>query len=353
MSISKQIFGLLPKNSPVDLFTLTNKHGMQVKITNYGGIVTSIRVPDKHGNLGEVNLGFDNLADYLQKDQPYFGAIIGRYGNRIANGQFSIDDKNYTLAKNDVPNHLHGGDKGFDKVVWAAEMVEKRGIPSLILKYTSPDGEEGYSGNLNCKVTYTLTNKNELQIDYQATTDKPTVLNLTNHCYFNLRDGGETTCLDHEIRIFADAFTPVDKSTIPTGEIKSVKRTPFNFLKAKKIGSRIEQNNPQLKIGNGYDHNFVLTKKEGLKKAAKVVESESGRVMEVFTTEPGMQFYTANWLDGSLVGHHGIAYQKRCAFCLETQHFPDSPNQVNFPSTVLRPDKEYHSTTVYRFSVFG
>jgi len=353
MSISKQPFGKLPNNSLVDLFTLTNKQGMQVKITNYGGIVTSIQVPDKNGVLGEVNLGFDNITDYLQKEQPYFGAIIGRFGNRIANGQFTIDNTTYTLATNDTPNHLHGGNKGFDKAVWTAKMLEKGGFPSLILAYTSPDGEEGYPGNLACMITYSLTNKNELRIDYQATTDKLTVLNLTNHCYFNLKDGGATSCLNHELRIFADAFTPVDKNTIPTGEIKSIKRTPFNFLKTKKIGDRIEQNNPQLKIGNGYDHNFVLKTGKGLKKAAKVVEPESGRVLEVFTTEPGLQFYTANWLDGSMVGHQSIAYQKRSAFCLETQHFPDSPNQPGFPSTVLRPGESYQSTTIYKFSANG
>lgn len=351
MSISKQPFGTLPNNSSVDLFTLTNKQGMQVKITNYGGIVTSIQVPDKNGVLGAVNLGFDNLTDYLQKDQPYFGAIIGRYGNRIAKGQFTIDGQVYRVATNSIPNHLHGGNKGFDKVVWSAKMVEKRGIPSLVLSHTSPDGEEGYPGNLDCTIIYTLTNKNELRIDYQSTTDQPTVLNLTNHCYFNLKDGGASSCLEHELRIFADAFTPIDKNTIPTGVIKSVKRTPFNFLKAKKIGERIERNNKQLKLGNGYDHNYVLNKKEGLKKAAKVVERESGRVLEVFTTQPGLQLYTANWLDGSMIGHHNTAYQKRSAFCLETQHFPDSPNQPDFPSTVLRPGETYQSTTVYKFSV--
>ena len=351
MSISKQPFGTLPDHSSVDLFTLTNKQGMQVKITNYGGIVTSIQVPDKNGVLGEVNLGFDNLEGYLQTGQPYFGAIIGRYGNRIAKGQFNIDGQIYTVVTNSKPNHLHGGNKGFDKVIWKAKMVEKRGIPSLILAYISPDGEEGYPGNLSCTITYTLTNKNELRIAYQATTDKPTILNLTNHCYFNLKDGGATSCLDHELRIFADTFTPIDEHTIPTGEIKSVKRTPFNFLKAKKIGERIERNNQQLKLGNGYDHNYVLNTKEGLKKAAKVMERESGRVLEVFTTQPGLQLYTANWLDGRMVGHQGMAYQKRSAFCLETQHFPDSPNQPDFPSTVLRPEEAYQSTTVYKFSI--
>ncbi|MFK7979055.1 MAG: aldose epimerase family protein [Saprospiraceae bacterium] len=353
MAISKQSFGTLPNQVPVDLFTLTNKHGMQVKITNYGGIITSIQVPDKNGLLGEINLGFDNLKAYLQESQPYFGAIIGRYGNRIANGKFTIAGQSYNLAQNSASNHLHGGNKGFDKVVWQAEMIEKRNIPSLILTYLSPDGQEGYPGNLTCKIIYKLTNKNELQINYQATTDKPTVLNLTNHCYFNLKDGGATTCLNHELRIFADAFTPVDKNTIPTGEIKSVKRTPFNFLTSKKIGARIDQNNPQLKIGNGYDHNFVLKTGTNLKKAAKVIERESGRILEVFTTEPGLQLYTANWLDGSLIGHHDIAYEKRSAFCLETQHFPDSPNKPNFPATILRPDEVFQSTTVYKFSVIG
>jgi len=350
MPITQQPFGVLPDQTPIALFTLTNKHGMQVKITNFGGIVTSILAPDKNGQLGEVNLGFDTLENYLQ-EHPYFGAIIGRYGNRIANGKFTLHNTTYQLAVKEDGNHLHGGDKGFDKVVWAAKMVEKRNIPSLILTYLSKDGEEGYPGNLNCTVTYTLTNKNELRIDYQATTDKLTIINLTNHCYFNLKNGGQTNCLDHELRIFADHFTPINKKVIPTGEIKSVKRTPFNFLKPRKIGDRIAKNNPQLKIGNGYDHNYVLNKGTGLKKAAKVVERESGRVLEVFTTEPGLQFYTANWLDGSLTGHQNITYQQRCAFCLETQHFPDSPNQPNFPTTVLEAGEVFTSTTVYRFAV--
>lgn len=350
MPIIQQPFGTLPDNTSIDQFTLTNKNGMQVKITNFGGIVTSIQVPDKNGVLGEVNLGFGNLEDYLQ-EQPYFGAIIGRYGNRIANGQFTLNGKLYKLATNNGGNHLHGGNKGFGKVVWNAKMVEKRNIPSLILTYLSKDGEEGYPGNLNCTVTYTLTNRNELRIDYQAITDKSTVVNLTNHCYFNLKDGGQTDCLDHELRIFADHFTPIDKTSIPTGEIKSVKRTPFNFLKAKKIGERINRNNSQLKIGNGYDHNYVLKEGANLKKAAKVIERESGRVLAVFTTEPGMQLYTANWLDGSLKGHDSRTYQKRCAFCLETQHFPDAPNQSSFPSTVLEAGEVFDSTTIYRFSI--
>lgn len=350
MPISKKTFGQLPDNTLVDLFTLTNKNGVQVQITNYGGILTSIKVPDKNGVLGEVNLGFDSLEGYLQ-EHPYFGAIIGRYGNRIANGQFSLNGQTYTLATNHASNHLHGGNKGFDKVVWHAKMVEKRNIPSLVLTYLSKDGAEGYPGNVACQITYTLTNKNELRLDYQATTDKPTILNLTNHAYFNLKDGGQSSCLNHEVRIFAENFTPVNEIMIPTGEIKSVKRTPFNFLKSKKIGDRIHQNNSQLKIADGYDHNFVLKEGSGLKKAAKIIESKSGRILEVFTTEPGLQFYTANWLDGSLVGHHDIAYQRRCAFCLETQHFPDSPNQISFPSTVLEVDEEFNSSTIYRFSV--
>jgi len=349
MPITKQVFGLLSDNTKIDLFTLTNKTGMQVQITNYGAIITSIKTHDKNGNLGEVNLGFDNLADYLEP-HPHFGATIGRYGNRIASGKFTLEGQTYQLATNNGPNHLHGGHIGFDKMLWSAEMVEKRNIPSLVLKYLSKDGEENYPGNLACQVTFKLTNKNEIQIDYQATTDKTTLVNLTNHCYFNLKDGGATSCLDHELRIWADAFTPVDKTSIPTGEIKSVKRTPFNFLKPRKIGDRIEQGNPQLKMGNGYDHNYVLREKEGLKKAARVVSKESGRILEVFTTEPGIQFYTANWLDGSLVGHNDIAYQKRCAFCLETQHYPDSPNQPHFPSTVLKAGEVYQSTTIYKFS---
>lgn len=352
MPVSHQLFGLLPNQTPVQLFTLTNANKMVIKITNYGGIVTSIQVPDKNGHLGEVNLGFEKLEDYLS-EQPFFGAIIGRYGNRIAKGKFSIDDTEYTLATNNAENHLHGGHKGFDKMVWQAAPFENKETCGLILKYLSKDGEEGYPGNLACSVTYTLTANNALEISYQATTDKDTVLNLTNHCYFNLKDGGKTDCLDHQMQIFADAFTPVDKSVIPTGIIQSVKRTPFNFLKPKKIGERIERNNAQLKIGNGYDHNFVLNKKVkgNLEKVAKVVETESGRILEVWTTEPGIQFYTANWLDGSLTGHEGRIYQKRSAFCLETQHFPDSPNQAHFPSPLLRKNETYTSRTIYRFSV--
>ncbi|MEM1121147.1 MAG: aldose epimerase family protein [Bacteroidota bacterium] len=350
MPIHQQPFGSTPNNVPVSLFTLTNKNGVTVKITNLGGIVTSILVPDKNEVLGEINLGFPQLDNYL-KGHPAFGALVGRYANRIANGQFALAGKTYQLPINNGPNHLHGGLKGFDQAIWKAVAVEKRGIPSLILTYLSKDGEEGYPGNLSCTVTYTLTDENELKINYQANTDQPTVLNLTNHCYFNLKDGGKTSVLDHDIQIFAEHFTPVNQHVIPTGEIKSVKRTPFNFLKKRKIGERIEQANAQLKIGQGYDHNYVLPQKEGLKKAARVIESTSGRVLEVFTTEPGLQFYTANWLDGSLTGHHNIAYQRRCAFCLETQHFPNSPNQPSFPSTVLQPDEVFESTTIYRFSV--
>ena len=355
MPISQQHFGHLPNATTAALFTLSNKKGMQVRITNYGGIVTSILVPDRTGKLGEVNLGFDNLSAYLS-EHPFLGAIIGRYGNRIAKGKFTLNGNAYNLAINNPPNHLHGGQVNFAKVLWQTKMVEKDGIPSLVLRYLSKDGEEGYPGNLDCTVTYTLTNQNELKIHYHALTDEPTVVNLTNHCYFNLKDGGKSDCLDHELQIFAESYTPVDDTAIPTGELKSVKRTPFNFLKPKSIGEHIDKPHPQLIIGNGYDHNFVLgkfgqLKKPALKKAAKVVERTTGRILEVLTTEPSLQFYTANWLDGSLIGHQGIAYQKRCAFCLETQHFPDSPNQPDFPSTVLLPGAVYDSTTVYRFSV--
>ncbi|MEM6319951.1 MAG: aldose epimerase family protein [Bacteroidota bacterium] len=349
MPISKTSFGQLASGQQVDLFTLENSAGMKVRISNFGGIVTSIQVPNRNGQLGEVNLGFDNLEKYVT-EHPYFGAIIGRYGNRIANGQFTLDGKTYQLATKADGNHLHGGEIGFDKKVWAAKIKDEPNS-TLVLTCLSPDGEEGFPGNLNCRVTYQLTAENELIIRYHATTDQPTVLNLTNHCYFNLKDGGQTTALGHELQLLADQFTPVNAHVIPTGERQSVKNTPFDFLESHVIGERINDNHPQLKIGNGYDHNFVLNGEKGLKKAAKVVEPETGRTLEVWTTEPGVQFYTANWLDGSLTGHTGIRYDQRCAFCLETQHFPDSPNQPDFPSTVLLPEEAFDSTTIYKFGV--
>jgi len=351
MKIEKKLFGKTPEGMPVDLYTLTNANGMQVKITNYGGIITNIFVPDKNGLLGDVVLGYDNLDDYI-KNNPYFGCIVGRYANRIAKGQFTIDSKTYTLAKNNGPNHLHGGIKGFDKVVWEAREIKGEDFVGLALKYLSRDGEEGYPGNLSVKVTYKLTNDNELRIDYQATTDKKTIVNLTNHSYFNLRDAGASSILDHVLMINADKFTPVDETLIPTGELRSVEGTPFDFRQPHQIGERINADDEQIKFGGGYDHNFVLNGQTGeLRLAAKVFEPKTGRVLEVFTTEPGVQFYSGNFLDGTITGKYGTVYKHRHGFCLETQHYPDSPNHPDFPSVVLNPGEKYQTSTIFKFSV--
>ncbi|HVX67230.1 MAG TPA: aldose epimerase family protein [Bryobacteraceae bacterium] len=343
--MSKQEFGKTPDGEAVQLYTLANKHGMEAKITTYGGRVVSLKTPDRNGKLDDVTLGFDNLDSYL-KENPYFGAIVGRYGNRIAHGRFKLNGVEYKLAQNNGENSLHGGLKGFDKVVWK---VKDAGPQFLELGYLSRDGEEGYPGNLDTTVRYTLTDNNELRIDYSATTDKDTVLNLTNHTYFNL--GGEENILEHELTLFADRFTPVDKGLIPTGELRSVAGTPFDFRKSTPIGARIEADDEQIRLGGGYDHNFVLNRKgNSLAPAATAYDPKSGRVLEVLTTEPGVQFYTGNFLDGTLTGKGGRAYQRRSAFCLETQHYPDSPNHPDFPTTVLKPGARYHSTTVWKFS---
>lgn len=350
-TITKREFGKLPNGTTVYLYTLANQQGMQVKITNYGGIITSVLVPDKEGQFGDVVLGYDHLRGYLEKT-PYFGAIVGRYGNRIASGKFTLNGVEYSLAINNGPNALHGGLKGFDKVVWEPKEINQDGKPGLQLKYVSKDMEEGYPGKLDVTITYLLTNKNEIQIDYQATTDKKTVLNLTNHSYFNLKDDGASTILDHQIMINADRFTPVDQTLIPTGELRPVEGTPFDFRQPQKIGERIEADDQQIKFGGGYDHNFVLNGQAGtLRLAARVREATTGRVLEVFTTQPGVQFYTGNFLDGSITGKNGTVYGRRHGFCLETQHFPDSPNHPNFPSTVLAPGEKYHEVTVFKFSV--
>jgi len=348
--ITKAPFGTADGKN-VDLYALTNSKGTEARITTYGGTLVSLKVPDKNGKLGDVVLGYDSLADY-QKATSYFGALIGRYGNRIAKGKFSIDGKEYKLAVNNGVNHLHGGLKGFDKVIWTASPSIQADGAHLDLTYLSRDGEEGYPGNLNVKVDYVLTENNELKIVYSATTDRPTVVNLTHHSYFNLTGAGQGTILDHQLTLNADRFTPTDSGSIPIGELRSVKGTPFDFTKATAIGSRIDQDDEQLKFGHGYDHNFVLDKNgEALSLAATVYESTSGRVMEVFTTEPGVQFYTGNFLDGSIKGKSGQNYPRRSGFCLEAQHFPDSPNQPRFPSTVLRPGKIYTQTSIYKFSV--
>jgi aldose 1-epimerase len=348
--VQKNDFGKTPEGQSVDIYTLTNSHGAEAKITNYGGIVTSLKVPDRTGRLADVVLGFDNLDAYL-KGHPYFGAIIGRYGNRIAKGRFSLNGVEYKLAVNNGANHLHGGIKGFDKVVWNARPLKVPNGAALELTYLSKDGEEGYPGNLSVKVTYTLTNANELKIEYSATTDKDTVVNLTHHSYFNLAGQGEGDILKHKLFINANRFTPTDEGSIPTGELRSVRNTPFDFLKVTEIGARINEPDQQLQFGKGYDHNFVLNGRMGtMRLGAQVYESGTGRVMEVWTTEPGLQFYTGNFLDGTLTGIDGKVYNLRYGFCLETQHYPDSPNQAKFPSTVLKKGGRYHTVTVYKFS---
>ncbi len=354
-NITRDTFGTLPDGSIAELFTLKNKNGVEAKITNYGGIVVSLKVPDRNGKFEDVVLGYDSLADYM-KATPYFGCIVGRYGNRIAKGKFTLDGKEYTLAKNDGKNHLHGGVKGFDKVLWqlvndgSENPHSKEGHQSLALIYKSPDLEEGYPGNLVARVTYTLTDDNELRIDYQAETDKKTHCNLTNHSYFNLTGDYKRDILSHEMMINASAITPVDKGLIPTGEIKKLDGSPLDFRQPKPIGKDIAANDEQIKFGLGYDHNWALNVNDStFTLAARVTEAESGRGMEVWTTEPGVQFYSGNFLDGTLEGKGGKMYQKRAGFCLETQHFPDSPNQPKFPSTVLEPGWIYRTTTVYKF----
>ncbi|MBN1558634.1 galactose mutarotase [candidate division KSB1 bacterium] len=350
LSVTSEEFGALP-DAVVNLYTLTNANGMQVKISNYGGIITHLYAPDANGQLGDVVLGYDHLDGYLQAS-PYFGAIVGRYGNRIAGAAFTLNDETYALVQNNGPNHLHGGTKGFDKVVWAATPSTAEDRALLTLSYSSPDGEEGYPGTLDVTVTYALTNENELKIDYVATTDKPTVCNLTNHTYFNLKDGGASPILDHLVQIEAERYTPVDAGLIPTGELAPVEGTPFDFRQPTAIGARIDADHAQLRHGGGYDHNFVLNGAAGeLRLVCTVEEETTGRVLQVYTTEPGVQFYTGNFLDGSITGKNGAVYHKRHGFCLETQHFPDSPNRPEFPPVVLQPGETYKTTTVYKFSV--
>jgi aldose 1-epimerase len=349
-SLKKESFGKTTDGQEVELYTLSNANGVETEIATYGGIVVSIKVPDRNGKYDDVALGFDNLDGYL-KGHPFFGALVGRYGNRIGKAKFTLNGKEYKLAVNNGENTLHGGAKGFDKVVWKAKPVTVKDGVALELTYLSKDGEEGYPGNLSVKVIYTLTNSDELKIDYTATTDQDTVVNLTNHTYFNLAGQGNGDILGHQIQINADRFTPVDTGLIPTGELRSVKSTPFDFTQLTAIGARVNQDEEQLKLGKGYDHNFVINGKAGtLRLAAKVVEPTTGRVMEVLTTEPGVQFYIGNFLDGSLKGKEGKVYNARYGFCLETQHFPDSPNKPDFPTTVLKKGGRYQTTTVYKFS---
>lgn len=348
--MNMRVFGKTKDGRQVDLYTLTNQNGMEASIMTYGGIVVSLKTRDRNGRLDDIVLGFNDFDTYL-KPPPYFGAIIGRYGNRIGGARFSIGGVEYKLPANDGPNTLHGGVKGFDKVLWKARDVSDAAAQRLELTYLSKDGEEGFPGNLSTTVVYSLTANNELRIDYSATTDKDTVVNLTNHSYFNLAGPAGGDILGHELTLFADRFTPVDKNLIPTGELRPVEGTPLDFRKATPIGARIHQDDEQLKLGGGYDHNFVLNSGGGaLALAARVYEPTTGRIMEVFTTEPGIQFYTGNFLDGSFTGVGGKIYARRTGFCLETQHFPDSPNKPQFPPTLLKPGVTYQTTTVYKFS---
>jgi aldose 1-epimerase len=350
-AITNKPFGKMKDGQAVTLYTLKNKKGTEMSVINYGGIIVSLKVPDKNGMMEDVVLGFDSLSDYL-KDDPFFGALIGRYGNRIAKGKFSLDGTVYTLPVNNGENHLHGGPNGFFNVFWNIETLSDSTNPSLKFTYLSKDGEEGYPGNLNVEVIYTLSENNELQITYKATTDKKTVVNLTQHSYFNLSGNMKRDILDHQLMIAADKFLPVDKTLIPTGELKNVKNTPFDFTSPTTIGARISDNDQQLKYGLGYDHCWVFTDKtDSLKMVSTLYEPTNGRYMEVFTTEPAIQFYSGNFLDGKLTGKMGLVYKHRYGLCLETQHFPDSPNKASFPSTVLNPGETYQTTTVYKFSV--
>lgn len=346
--VTRQDFGKTKDGETVQLYTLTNAKGMEGRIMTYGGIIVSLKTPDKNGKLGDVVLGFDSLAGYQQDPPPpYFGALVGRYGNRIAKGAFTLAGKTYHVPVNNGPNALHGGIKGFDKHVWSAKEVEG----GLELHYLSKDGEEGYPGNLNTTVRYSLTDDNELRIEYTATTDKPTVVNLTNHSYFNLAGQGEGLILNHQLTINADKFTPVDAGLIPTGELRPVAGTPFDFRRSFTIGARIDAQDEQIRLGGGYDHNYVLNKGQGgMTLAATVHEQKSGRVMEVHTDQPALQFYTGNFLDGSLTGKGNKNYPRRSGFCMETQHYPDSPNHPSFPTTELKPGQTYHTVTVFKFS---
>lgn len=348
--VQQAVFGRTPDGREIDVFTLTNAHGVEVKLMNYGAAITSLKTPDREGHFGQIVLGFDTLDPYLA-GVPYFGAVVGRYGNRIARGHFTLDGHTYTLATNNAPNHLHGGDRGFDKRVWDARSFEDEKGPGVAFTYVSADGEEGYPGQLTARVTYQLGADDTLTISYEATTTKPTPVNLTNHAYFNLSGDARRDILGEQLTIHADRFTPVDDTLIPTGELKAVANTPFDFRQPTAIGARIEADDAQLKAGHGYDHNWVLNQAQPaqMTDAAELYDPQSGRVLQIRTTEPGIQFYSGNFLDGSLNGR-GVTFAHRWALCLETQHFPDSPNHPNFPSTILRPGETYRSQTVLTFS---
>jgi len=349
LAVTSSAFGTTPEGVPVDLLTLKNANGVEVRIITYGATIVSIRVPDRNGRFDDVVTGFDSLDGYITRPR-FFGAIAGRYANRIANARFTLDGKTYELAANNGKNHLHGGRRGFDKVVWKAAPFERNGSPGVRLTYVSVDGEEGYPGTLTATLTYTLTTQNELALDYEATTDKATPINLTNHSYFNLAGDGRGDILQHLLQIDADRYTPTDETQIPTGELAAVAGTPFDFRRATAVGARIDADDEQIRRGKGYDHNFVLNG-SGFRHAARLVDPSSGRTMDVSTTEPGVQLYTGNNLDGSAVGKNGHAYGRRTSLCLETQHFPDSPNHASFPSTILRPGDHFQSRTVFAFGV--
>jgi aldose 1-epimerase len=349
--VTRAPFGQTPEGDSVELFTLTNRNGVELRAMTFGAIIVSIRTPDGDGRLDDIVLGYDSLGDYL-RSSPYFGAVVGRYGNRIARGRFTLDGVEYRLATNNGPNHLHGGDKGFDKVVWRAEPFRDDSGSGVAFSYTSQGGEEGYPGRLDVRVTYRLSDRNELILDYRATTDRPTVVNLTQHSYFNLAGAGGGDILGHELWIDADRYTPVDSTLIPTGELAPVAGTPFDFTSPTAIGARIGRSDAQLRYGGGYDHNFVLNPtRAGSEVKVRLIDRPTRRTLEIATTEPGLQFYSGNFLDGTLTGKGGRVYRHRYGLTLETQHFPDSPNQPGFPSTVLRPGEEYRSRTVLTFGV--
>lgn len=354
-SLTRAPFGRLADGSPVDIFTLTSGHHLTLRTIPYGAAIVSLQVPDRAGRIDDVVLGFDTLDDYVARNR-YFGVVVGRYANRIANGTFTLDGRTYALAKNNGPNHLHGGVKGFDKALWLAEPFERAGAVGVVYRHVSPDGDQGYPGTLNARVTYTVSTSNELTVEYESTSDKATPVNLTQHTYFNLSGDESGDVLGHELTLDADRYTPVDETLIPTGALSPVEGTPFDFRRAARIGARIEADHPQMRIGKGYDHNFVLNgwsaeAASQLRHAARVFDPASGRTLHVSTTEPGVQFYSGNFLDGRVAGKAGRMYSHRHGFCLETQHFPDSPNHPDFPSTILRPGHRYQSKTVFAFGV--
>jgi len=350
-TVTRANFGMMPGGAPVEVFTLANAHGVEVRAMTYGATIVSLKTPDKDGRIDDIVLGFPSLDGYLE-GSPYFGAVVGRYGNRIGGARFTLDGETYQLAANDGANHLHGGVRGFDKVVWDGASGGSDSTAWVSFTYTSPSGEEGYPGTLVATVTYTLTDDDDLRVDYRATTDAPTPVNLTQHSYFNLAGAGRGDILGHELMIAADRYTPVDSTLIPTGELASVEGTPFDFRTPTAIGARIGEADEQLLRGHGYDHNFVLNREgTGLVRAATLRDPATGRTVDVSTTEPGLQFYSGNFLDGTITGKDGRVYGHRSGLCLETQHFPDSPNEPSFPSTILRPGEEYRSTTVFAFRV--